>query len=681
MDEATLTQAPANNLAGKMLGRYEIERELGRGGMGVVYLARDKNLGRRVALKTTTIMGSNERARNQRRTRFIREVRALAQVNHSNVVHVYDADEADDPDLGWLLYYSMEYVEGFTLAELVQKKGALTPEAAAAVCSQVAAGLGAAHAVGIVHRDVKPANVFITHAGRALIGDFGICKIEGSTQITRRDQLIGTPNYLAPEQILGDPISAGTDVFAVGALYYVIATNSPLRKRLDAASLLKAAQEEGPYESMMALQQVPLPLRQVLAKSLRRLPEDRQPSCATLSEELAEFAGRIPTLDDAPAAPAPIDTPPPPAKAVPAPLGNISSSQPGQSVEDVAKALLQEFGAPKKETKDEAPAVPDSDDLPLPEAQVESTVMFNMRNYEQERAQRQGEDETPAEPEIMVAQTESTVMFNMRQLEEQEMAKRDAEDAQALEAVSSSSLSSSEGAAASFDDAEPSLKVIRASDGAHLDISGSGPNEAAPGGISAPMKAAPASSPTTPSPTTEVAPAAAPTPAASAKQGGKGKLIAAAVAVVVLIAGAAGAFVWLQDQAGEGGDVGVPQVVEDAPKEAPVDDVQKAAPAPLPKLCNVSAKDAKMAARAPALLKDAETLLSKGSYAKAHSKVAKALVFAPQSPEAHSLMAKVLVKRKEYKQALEHYRCVVGLAPPDTKMFKVANKAVQRANK
>ncbi|HEY4221618.1 MAG TPA: serine/threonine-protein kinase, partial [Myxococcota bacterium] len=146
---------------GKKLGRYKIERELGRGGMGVVYVAEDENTGRLVALKTTAVagLGGGQASRNQRRQRFVREVQALTQVNHDNVVHVYDAGEADDPDLGWLLFYSMEYVEGETLAQLVQRKGALDPGAAAAVCMQVAAGLGAAHVSGIVHRDVKPANI------------------------------------------------------------------------------------------------------------------------------------------------------------------------------------------------------------------------------------------------------------------------------------------------------------------------------------------------------------------------------------------------------------------------------------------------------------------------------------------------------------------------------------------
>src|SRR5688500_2113075 len=284
---------------GKRLGRYTIERELGRGGMGVVYVAQDENTGRQVALKTTAVAGLGGNAsRNQRRQRFVREVQALTQVNHDNVVHVIDAGEADDPDLGWLLFYSMEYVEGETLAQLVQRTGALNPGAAAAVLTQVAAGLGAAHHAGIVHRDVKPANIFISLDGRALIGDFGICKIEGQTQITRRDQLVGTPNYLAPEQILGDPVSPATDVFALGALFYVITMNRPLRAHVDAASLLSSAQGNEPKERMLSERSVPDGLRNVIARCLEREPKRRWPDGQHLADALADFATRIPALRD-----------------------------------------------------------------------------------------------------------------------------------------------------------------------------------------------------------------------------------------------------------------------------------------------------------------------------------------------------------------------------------------------
>lgn len=281
-----------------LLGRYRIERELGRGGMGVVYVATDLNTDRQVAIKTTSVagLGSGEKARNQRRERFVREVRALTQVNHENVVHVFDAGEIDDPDLGWLLFYTMEYVEGTTLANLVAEKGPLQEGEAAAVVAQVAMGLGAAHRQGIVHRDVKPANIFLSNDGRALIGDFGIAKIEGSTQITRRDQLVGTPNYLAPEQILGEAVGAFTDVFALGALFYVITQNRPLRQQVDAASLLASANNNDLAQRMLVAQGLSGALKQVVARCLERDPTRRYADGTAFAEALAEHVTRMPQL-------------------------------------------------------------------------------------------------------------------------------------------------------------------------------------------------------------------------------------------------------------------------------------------------------------------------------------------------------------------------------------------------
>ncbi len=283
-----------------MLGRYRIERELGRGGMGVVYVATDVNTDRQVAIKTTSVagLGSGEKARNQRRERFVREVRALTQVNHENVVHVFDAGEVDDPDLGWLLFYTMEFVEGTTLANLVADKGPLQEGEAAAVVAQVALGLGAAHRQGIVHRDVKPANIFLSNDGRALIGDFGIAKIEGSTQITRRDQLVGTPNYLAPEQILGEPVGPFTDVFALGALFYVITQNRPLRQQVDAGSLLASANNNDLVQRMLAAQGLSTHLKQAVARCLERDPSRRYSDGTAFADALAEHATRVPRLSN-----------------------------------------------------------------------------------------------------------------------------------------------------------------------------------------------------------------------------------------------------------------------------------------------------------------------------------------------------------------------------------------------
>jgi serine/threonine protein kinase len=295
-----MSRHPTSKAGKMMLGRYRIERELGRGGMGVVYVATDVNTDRQVAIKTTSVagLGSGEKARNQRRERFVREVRALTQVNHENVVHVFDAGEVDDPDLGWLLFYTMEYVEGTTLANLVADKGPLQEGEAAAVVAQVALGLGAAHRQGIVHRDVKPANIFLSNDGRALIGDFGIAKIEGSTQITRRDQLVGTPNYLAPEQILGEAVGPYTDVFALGALLYVITQNRPLRQQVDAGSLLASANNNDLVQRMLAAQGLSARLKQAVARCLERDPSRRYSDGTAFADALAEHATRVPRLSN-----------------------------------------------------------------------------------------------------------------------------------------------------------------------------------------------------------------------------------------------------------------------------------------------------------------------------------------------------------------------------------------------
>jgi len=376
--------------AGKKLGRYRIENELGRGGMGVVYVATDENTGRQVALKTTSVagLGSAEKARNQRRERFIREVRALTQVNHDNVVHVFDAGEVDDADLGWLLYYTMDYVEGTTLAALGQERGPLGPGEAAAVVVQVAAGLGEAHRQGIIHRDVKPANIFLSHDGRALIGDFGIAKIEGSTQITRRDQLVGTPNYLAPEQILGEAIGPPTDVFALGALFYVITQNRPLRPQIAAAALLASANGNEPQQRVLGTA-LPDALKRTVARCLDRDPAKRFADGTAFADALADFATRVPALKPAPApsflaegtadrSNAFASSPDAPAAADPA--GTESFGNDADGIEAMARAMLGEVERRATGTYKAPPRAP------LPVARSEPTAMFNLRAMEAARA-------------------------------------------------------------------------------------------------------------------------------------------------------------------------------------------------------------------------------------------------------------------------------------------------------
>jgi serine/threonine-protein kinase len=440
----------------KMLGRYRIERELGRGGMGVVYVATDENTGRLVALKTTSVaqLGSGEKSRNQRRERFVREVRALTQVNHENVVHVFDAGECDDADLGWLLFYTMEYVEGTTLASLVQERGALNGGEAAAVVMQVAAGLGEAHAQGIIHRDVKPANIFLSVDGRAKIGDFGIAKIEGSTQITRRDQLVGTPNYLAPEQILGDAVGPQTDVFALGALFFVITQNKPLRQQVDAGALLASANGNDPVTRMLSVQNLSEGLKRAVARSLERDPARRYVDGAAFADALAEHATRPPSLAGAPA---PRQAPPtthlvegtadrssafissgqqrtdsmPEADAVDIQsLPDVSGGD-ASSIEAIAAAMLGEVERRATGTFKQ-PSTKNEDALPV--AQTESTVMFNLRALEEEHHERSGRVPVaaPAPPpssatsSLPVARSEPTAMFQLDQLEDPKKKKKPA---------------------------------------------------------------------------------------------------------------------------------------------------------------------------------------------------------------------------------------------------------------
>jgi serine/threonine protein kinase len=383
-----------------MLGRYRIERELGRGGMGVVYVATDVNTDRLVALKTTTVagLGSGEKTRNQRRERFIREVRALTQVNHPNVVHVFDAGEIDDADLGWLLFYTMEYVEGTTLAALVQERGALGGGEAAAIVAQVAQGLGEAHHQGIVHRDVKPANIFLSDDGRALIGDFGIAKIEGSTQITRRDQLVGTPNYLAPEQILGEAVGAHTDVFALGALFFVITQNKPLRQQVDASALLASANGNEPVARMMAASGLSEGLKRVVARCLERDPNRRYVDGAAFADALAEHATRVPSLS-----------------------GQVRPTFLNEGTLDRSSAFLTSMSLRHADGSDiESLPGADDDHAPLGDGDVgsvEAAAMAMLGEVERRATGTFKQPERRAPEPLPVARTESTVMFNLRALD------------------------------------------------------------------------------------------------------------------------------------------------------------------------------------------------------------------------------------------------------------------------
>ena len=225
---------------GKVIAGYRIEERVGRGGMGVVYRAEHLNLRRRAAIK---IIAPDLSESEGFRERFSREARIAAALQHPNIVTVYDAGEVDG-----LLYLAMQYIEGFDLSAMLRRDGRLRPYRAVDVCRQVASALDAAHAMGLIHRDVKPANVLIE--GRtAFLTDFGLTKrLDGAhTELTRAGDVVGTIHYVAPEQIEGGQVSARSDVYSLGCLlFHCLSGQVPFARDTDVAVIYAHLSEEPP---------------------------------------------------------------------------------------------------------------------------------------------------------------------------------------------------------------------------------------------------------------------------------------------------------------------------------------------------------------------------------------------------------------------------------------------------
>lgn len=199
------------------LARYEIVRELGKGAMGVVYLAKDPLIGRLVALKTIRMRPGDDDETKEFQQRFVREAQAAGILNHPAIVTVHDIGQ-DEPS--GTSFIAMEYVEGNNLKEILAQGRPLSFDEIGDIIAQVADALDFAHSKGIVHRDVKPANIILVDGNRAKITDFGIAKIASGGNLTTTGQFLGTPNYMAPEQIRGAPVDGRTDIFSLGICLY-----------------------------------------------------------------------------------------------------------------------------------------------------------------------------------------------------------------------------------------------------------------------------------------------------------------------------------------------------------------------------------------------------------------------------------------------------------------------------
>jgi DNA-binding beta-propeller fold protein YncE/predicted Ser/Thr protein kinase len=258
----------------------------GRGGMGVVYRALQLDLDRPVALKLIAPQLAEDP---DFRERFVRESRAAASIDHPNVIPIYYTGESDDG----ALYIAMRYVEGSDLRTLVRAEQRLDPARAAQIVSQVASALDAAHARGIVHRDVKPANVLLGANDHAYLTDFGLTKrVTSHTGSTRDGGWVGTLGYVAPEQIRGERLDARADVYALGCvLYHSLAGAPPYQRESDEATLWAHLNDDPPSLHERA-PDVPASFDAVLGRALAKDPDDRYPSTGDLGRAALAAAGR-----------------------------------------------------------------------------------------------------------------------------------------------------------------------------------------------------------------------------------------------------------------------------------------------------------------------------------------------------------------------------------------------------
>jgi serine/threonine protein kinase len=265
-------------LQGRVLGgRYALGARLGVGGMGQVYRARDRVLERTVAVKVLSAASTEDL---ELVARFGREARAAAALNHPNIVAVFDSGA--DGDLHYLV---MEYVEGQSLAELLRRVGMLEPGRVADVGRQVCQALAAAHAAGLVHRDITPGNVLVDPAGLVKVADFGIAKLAAATTMTG-DKVLGTAAYLAPEQAQGRPVDGRSDLYSLGCVLYALLTGAPPFAGDSPVAMAARHVTEQPTPLSHHNPRVSPALEAVVLTALAKEPADRYQSAAAMAQDL-----------------------------------------------------------------------------------------------------------------------------------------------------------------------------------------------------------------------------------------------------------------------------------------------------------------------------------------------------------------------------------------------------------
>jgi serine/threonine protein kinase len=269
-------------------GRYTIEAVLGRGGMGTVYRARDTELGETVAIKTLRpelVQDADSRER------FKDEIRLTRRITHRNVVRTHDFGEAKG-----LCYLTMEFVEGLTVRELLNVRRRLEVEPALAIGIQLAESLVVAHGMGVIHRDIKPQNMLLNDEGVLKVMDFGVARLVertgggGGGVRTQAGMIVGTPLYMAPEQLAAEAVDARADLYAVGVVLFEILTGEPPINAPSVMALFSKVLSEVPRRPSTLVAGIPAGLDELILQLLAKQPGDRVPSAAVLVERLEALA-------------------------------------------------------------------------------------------------------------------------------------------------------------------------------------------------------------------------------------------------------------------------------------------------------------------------------------------------------------------------------------------------------
>ena len=284
---------------------YELEREVGRGGMGIVYCARDRRLKREIAIK---VLPPELSFRADIRQRFLREAETAAQLNHPNIVPIYTVEEKDN-----LVYFVMAYIAGDNIGQRLQEHGAMPPVEVRRILREVADALAYAHHRNVIHRDIKPDNIILdSETGRAMVTDFGIARAltdSGDSRLTATGMAIGTPAYMSPEQSAGDrAIDGRSDLYSLGVVGYQMLCGQPPFMASNTPSMLVKHLSEKPVPVDERWPDLPQDLSRAVMMCLEKDPNDRFPSAAAFS--VAVSGGGMPTLNTRAATPAaPIDPP------------------------------------------------------------------------------------------------------------------------------------------------------------------------------------------------------------------------------------------------------------------------------------------------------------------------------------------------------------------------------------